>query len=288
MGCAASYPPNAHQPQAGGSGGAAPRQAPSATVVSPQSLPRANAQQVGGAQQRTGQADNQKSAPILKSLVQLHRDSLQWEGDASSSSLSFKFDTSSSQGCKVTAHLFVQENTSGDGAVPSFLGAKQTQQETFRQGLQQTCQVTFSGVDAAAGIASHGEEKDGFYHLVVDIAAVGASGLPVVMTRQLSYAKLAKSDAGCTLSLVKQKAVAGAICSELETLYGAFGRIKNNDAGGDGTDCVICLTNPRDTVIMPCRHVCLCSNCANVTSSTWSFQCPVCRARVAAMVKLQD
>lgn len=48
--------------------------------------------------------------------------------------------------------------------------------------------------------------------------------------------------------------------------------------GGDGSDedsereCVICLSAPKDTVLVPCGHFCVCSSCAaNVPS------CPMCR-----------
>lgn len=46
-----------------------------------------------------------------------------------------------------------------------------------------------------------------------------------------------------------------------------------NDEDGDGErDCVICLCNPKDTVLVPCGHFCVCSSCAaNVPS------CPMCR-----------
>lgn len=56
----------------------------------------------------------------------------------------------------------------------------------------------------------------------------------------------------------------------------------------DGDECVICLTNPKEVVILHCRHVCLCKACATITSSTWSYQCPVCRGRVSAMCALAD
>eukprot|EP00913_Durusdinium_trenchii_P027857 g26119.t1 len=29
------------------------------------------------------------------------------------------------------------------------------------------------------------------------------------------------------------------------------------------TDCVICLSEPRDTAVLPCRHMCFCSYCFN-------------------------
>ncbi len=52
---------------------------------------------------------------------------------------------------------------------------------------------------------------------------------------------------------------------------GAAGQ--SNEGGEGENECVICWCNPKDTVLVPCGHFCVCSSCAaNVPS------CPVCRA----------
>ena len=40
-----------------------------------------------------------------------------------------------------------------------------------------------------------------------------------------------------------------------------------------GAECVICLTNIKDTTLLPCRHLCVCSECLKHID-----KCPVCRA----------
>lgn len=53
----------------------------------------------------------------------------------------------------------------------------------------------------------------------------------------------------------------------------------------NGTDCVICLTNPRDTTIIPCLHLCLCSQCAQVLSLN-TRKCPVCRTPATGLLQI--
>ncbi len=34
--------------------------------------------------------------------------------------------------------------------------------------------------------------------------------------------------------------------------------------------CVICLVNERDTTVLPCRHLCMCHDCAQVPAHAMS------------------
>lgn len=33
------------------------------------------------------------------------------------------------------------------------------------------------------------------------------------------------------------------------------------DSDGDNTECVVCLSDMKDTIILPCKHLCLCNSC---------------------------
>lgn len=43
----------------------------------------------------------------------------------------------------------------------------------------------------------------------------------------------------------------------------------------DSTDCSICMTDPKNIIFMPCRHICVCSECMKQLD-----KCPICRAEV--------
>jgi len=53
------------------------------------------------------------------------------------------------------------------------------------------------------------------------------------------------------------------------------------DANGDSTEsCVVCLDNPRGTVLIPCGHVCVCLLCSEQVDT-----CPVCRQEIEQIVR---
>lgn len=46
----------------------------------------------------------------------------------------------------------------------------------------------------------------------------------------------------------------------------------------NSNECVVCLSDLRDTLILPCRHLCLCNSCAD-TLRYQASSCPICRLR---------
>ncbi|KAL0197090.1 hypothetical protein M9458_005630, partial [Cirrhinus mrigala] len=51
----------------------------------------------------------------------------------------------------------------------------------------------------------------------------------------------------------------------------------SDDENSDNSnECVVCLSDLRDTLILPCRHLCLCNSCAD-TLRYQANNCPICR-----------
>jgi E3 ubiquitin-protein ligase MGRN1 len=44
----------------------------------------------------------------------------------------------------------------------------------------------------------------------------------------------------------------------------------------DSTECVICMTDPKEVAVYPCRHMCMCLTCAEALPSQ-NNKCPMCR-----------
>ncbi|CAI9735227.1 E3 ubiquitin-protein ligase MGRN1-like [Octopus vulgaris] len=101
------------------------------------------------------------------------------------------------------------------------------------------------------------------------------------------------SDSGYVLKPLKQKQCVGGLCYLLQEIYGIenknLERSKldtDEDIEDTGSECVICMSDMRDTLILPCRHLCLCNNCAESLRYQAS-NCPICRAPFRALLQIR-
>ncbi len=49
--------------------------------------------------------------------------------------------------------------------------------------------------------------------------------------------------------------------------------------------CVICLVNERNTTVLPCRHMCMCDECAQELRKQ-THKCPICRIHVRLLLRI--
>lgn len=52
-------------------------------------------------------------------------------------------------------------------------------------------------------------------------------------------------------------------------------------------ECIICLSERRDTIVLPCRHMCLCAECAELLSNR-ADRCPICREGCQALIQISE
>jgi hypothetical protein len=64
---------------------------------------------------------------------------------------------------------------------------------------------------------------------------------------------------------VRQKVLCQGRIYESQEVYGAT-------QGAEADPCVVCQTEPRECIILPCRHCCLCFECAKDLTQTGSVQ----------------
>mmetsp|Transcript_26933 Transcript_26933/g.50309 ORF Transcript_26933/g.50309 Transcript_26933/m.50309 type:complete len:405 (-) Transcript_26933:137-1351(-) len=55
----------------------------------------------------------------------------------------------------------------------------------------------------------------------------------------------------------------------------------------DTSECVICLTDEKEVVVYPCRHMCMCITCAEALPSQGN-KCPMCRRPASMLLRLKS
>jgi len=68
---------------------------------------------------------------------------------------------------------------------------------------------------------------------------------------------------------------------DVQEIYG----IASSNSAEDDNECVVCMVERRDTTVMPCRHMCLCHECAE-TLRKQTNKCPICREPVQSLMRI--
>lgn len=62
---------------------------------------------------------------------------------------------------------------------------------------------------------------------------------------------------------------------------------EENNSSEDNKQCIICLSEKREYLIIPCGHLCLCQNCKKNFKKRDS-KCPICRNKINFIQKVYD
>lgn len=65
-----------------------------------------------------------------------------------------------------------------------------------------------------------------------------------------------------------------------------FGVQRQPHPDEESNECVVCMTDRKNTAVLPCRHMCLCGACANIVRSQPTSKCPICRCPVDCLLQL--
>ncbi|XP_077252927.1 putative E3 ubiquitin-protein ligase LUL2 [Tasmannia lanceolata] len=104
---------------------------------------------------------------------------------------------------------------------------------------------------------------------------------------QAIFEKKEKEKGNYQVRVVKQILWVNSMRYELQEIYGIGNSVDNDFDGSDpGKECVICLSEPRDTTVLPCRHMCMCSGCAKLLRFQTN-RCPICRQPVERLLEIE-
>lgn len=109
----------------------------------------------------------------------------------------------------------------------------------------------------------------------------------------VTFAVVEKHSEGYVLKPLKQKLFVDGLSYLLQEIYGIENKKADNakvateeDTEDNGAECVICMCDLRDTLILPCRHLCLCNCCAD-SLRYQANNCPICRAPFRALLQIK-
>lgn len=112
------------------------------------------------------------------------------------------------------------------------------------------------------------------FHIFIDIFSIAAPNCPILRT----FFQLCRDREKISLILKKQVIIISGVSTVILDFYG-------KETNGENL-CLICLTENRDTMILPCRHVCLCQYCSERLSDQANKNCPICRTKVEEFVRI--
>lgn len=259
---------------------------------------------------RTAQPPQMQRTYTIRNDVNLKKASLRLVPDEASPSkyhLEFTFDAATE--CTIRVFYAAVEVLAAGGAA-SYVPLKQSgmlQAEKRGKGLNQSFRTQASHpLDTSLYTSAELSYKAGpagveRFPIVVCLEATGESSgaSKSSVTSQTTFANLVGSEGAKTVQPLKQKIQVGATSYELQEIYGIDGATANmgdagtsaaSGGGDEGTEnareCVICMTEPRDTTVLPCRHMCMCSECAKVLRMQ-SEKCPICRTPIEQLLQIK-
>eukprot|EP00210_Caulerpa_lentillifera_P004914 g4690.t1 len=119
---------------------------------------------------------------------------------------------------------------------------------------------------------------------------------PTWVQSQTTYAYLKRDEDEWTVVTVKQKIWVEGVSYELQEIYGMqetgvsekkSEKFETFTGDIEGRECVICLAATRDTTVMPCRHMCMCTACAKELQRQQVSRCPICREPIQSLLHIK-
>jgi len=256
---------------------------------------------IGPAIAPPGQHMRQQIAPaqlkktcVVKNPVNLKKSSLAMEKDPVSANIYYiEFDFDALDEVEITIYFVAKEAEDKNTRLPRFTCESKDSavSRRFPKGMKQHYRSSSS---EALNLLSHPLDKLTYkkdadtYPVVIELHAIGAGDF---VQSQYTYASLEMDKASNNWSLhtLKQKVQYGEKSYEVQEIYGIEKAGGSSESLGDdlssGRECVICLSEERDTAVLPCRHMCLCNGCANIMRMQ-SNKCPICRQPVSSLLQI--
>lgn len=242
-----------------------------------------------------------QSAKKIKNDVNVHKDTIKLEVDEENKDchlISFTFDALVDG--SITIYYFAKEGTKCK-FTPVYPDIHVPMKIPFQKGLgQKFCQPPGSGIDL--GFFDIDDLSKPSAGDVFPLVISAESCLPSELTddvsneaaentsphAQITQAVIEKDNGeNFQVKVIKQILWIDEVRYELREIFGISDSderaINDKDAG---KECVICMTEPKDTAVLPCRHMCMCSECAKELRLQTN-KCPICRQPIEELLGIK-
>ncbi|CAD7091813.1 unnamed protein product [Hermetia illucens] len=229
----------------------------------------------------------------LKSLVNIRKESVRFVKTSETNLMNIEFIFDSDAKCAITIYYFCSEEVTPNGVIltprdPSLNSETYRYKRGVTQSFSQPTHMFNPNLYSEEDLC-YNPEKDCYpiaIHCVVD---EGAEELRQSHTTICVVDHHA--DGTYALRALKQKIFVDGLCYLLQEIYGIENKAINkptidDDSDENGSECVICMSETRDTLILPCRHLCLCNSCAD-SLRYQANNCPICRAPFRALLQIR-
>ncbi|KAF7837234.1 putative E3 ubiquitin-protein ligase LUL4 [Senna tora] len=242
-----------------------------------------------------------QAAKKVKNDVNVHKDTLRLEVDERNPDhhlVSFVFDALYDG--SITIFYFAKEVETCK-FIPLFPEVEPVRIPFHKGAGQNFCQTSGTGIDLgffALDDLSKPSEGEDVFPLIICAETysrtpsadenLSESTPDVSPNMQITQAVLEKNGSGSfQVKVVRQILWIDGARYELRELYGIGSSTAADFNDSDpGKECVICMTEPKDTAVLPCRHMCMCSECAKALRLQ-SNKCPICRQSIEELIEIK-
>ncbi|GAU94832.1 hypothetical protein RvY_06542 [Ramazzottius varieornatus] len=240
----------------------------------------------------------QELAKPLRSVINIRRESLRLvrllDEDGAGTGYNIEFNFDADVACTIRIMYFATEEFINHGI--SYVAQDATLNSpkySYKKGANQLFSQSshvFDPTKFPEDQLAYSEEKDVFPVVILCTTAENEE----IKQSHVTMGTIDKNPDGTfTLKSLKQKQCIDGFCYLLQEIYGIENKIAalwgengEEDVEEGGAECVVCISEARDTLILPCRHLCLCSACAENLRYQAS-NCPICRAPFRALLQIR-
>ncbi|KAI8912531.1 hypothetical protein EDD86DRAFT_188067 [Gorgonomyces haynaldii] len=142
------------------------------------------------------------------------------------------------------------------------------------------------------------------YPVVIAIEAIETPGAHADqignLNTQTTFGAFVHPESGVGIKILKQSMLIDGQSFMLQEIFG-FSENEGETVSvtGGSRDCVVCMSDAKNTVVLPCRHLCLCGSCAEVLRMQGRSnngvqqrnqgppRCPICRQIFHSLLQIE-